>query len=510
LDVEVWNAVGQFRMGLGFVGVELSLIGSGRRQSLRKDRVSCGGVGGRVKPTLVFESQGFQRVFSVFENNSAAGSGRDQKRNPSQTSTIVMSAAVAVGALVVSASAAGLYAYRRIVNALLSSLPETEGKFIVGASEFMCEKENLLVRVFYPTDLKKLPPPDSRSVIFNSAGEKNPSVLAKAYATHFGVPAFLWPLFRLLGFCRISAAPNARLSTATDRFPVMIFSHGLAGVPTLYSTFCVDMASHGYFVVGIEHSDGSSVASIRPDGSILKYRNLKDHVSDESDKLAEYRFRNGQLQYRVQEMKKVLDWLDDLNSGVRRERLDLKGRLDLSDITASGHSFGAATALEACAVYPNTFNQCIALDSWMFPVSKESYDILRNQRVRSLFINNEYFQWRKNLEMIDLLSHREQVTLLGSTHYTQSDVLMFLPERILGIVGLPKLYMDPVTAVRVNNRLAISFLDFRLDEFMKSLPAEHASFVRHDHGNAVESATSADHTLSEHAATTAAASPSTS
>ena len=42
------------------------------------------------------------------------------------------------------------------------------------------------------------------------------------------------------------------MSTATP-LPVIMFSHGVAGMRTTYSAICCDLASHGYLVAAIEH-----------------------------------------------------------------------------------------------------------------------------------------------------------------------------------------------------------------------------------------------------------------
>jgi len=47
------------------------------------------------------------------------------------------------------------------------------------------------------------------------------------------------------------------------QFPLVVFSHGLAGTRNTYSQFCSAVASEGYVVVAVEHADGSGPAVVR-------------------------------------------------------------------------------------------------------------------------------------------------------------------------------------------------------------------------------------------------------
>jgi platelet-activating factor acetylhydrolase len=67
------------------------------------------------------------------------------------------------------------------------------------------------------------------------------------------------------------------------KFPLVIFSHGLAGTRTTYSQYCSALASEGYVVLSIEHKDGSGPLVTVPKGDGDGEKDGLLHYTRESD-----------------------------------------------------------------------------------------------------------------------------------------------------------------------------------------------------------------------------------
>ena len=81
-------------------------------------------------------------------------------------------------------------------------------------------------------------------------------------------------LFSHLAKSRHPDAPAEQaLESAGDRgWPVVVFSHGLAGCADMYTNLCRSVASYGYIVIALEHEDGSGVHARTAGGSLVHYR----------------------------------------------------------------------------------------------------------------------------------------------------------------------------------------------------------------------------------------------
>ncbi|KAI3399982.1 hypothetical protein diail_5138 [Diaporthe ilicicola] len=132
--------------------------------------------------------------------------------------------------------------------------------------------DTVLFSVYYPTNGD----PAAEHRVLWLPRPRGPT--CKGYAKFFNVPNL--PVTAYMGltcmFTKLPALRNPKLAntrpsgagaeaTAREklfddlrpRFAVVVFSHGLGGSRTMYSTVCGDLASHGFVVVAMEHRDGS-------------------------------------------------------------------------------------------------------------------------------------------------------------------------------------------------------------------------------------------------------------
>lgn len=175
----------------------------------------------------------------------------------------------------------------------------------------------------------------------------------------------LKPIVYLLGITqRLPVTYNARLDRTAAPYPFVIFSHGLAGNRNTYSSTCIELASHGYVVLAVEHADGSAsmVKKAPAAGGYMTYQGLGGESG-----------WTKKLRYRVEEVATAKRLMTELTQGVCPLELTItgvsspgdfmKGLLDPSRATVIGHSFGGATAAGVLAEHEG-FNCGVALDPW--------------------------------------------------------------------------------------------------------------------------------------------------
>jgi platelet-activating factor acetylhydrolase len=175
---------------------------------------------------------------------------------------------------------------------------------------------------------------------------------------------------RLLHYISIPARKNAPLLKPADsaRWPVMIFSHGLAGSRNAYSHLVGSIASHGVIVIAPEHRDGSTPISYIRDVPKTTANGEKTPVNYSKRTIGYKRMphvpspeveagRTAQLTTRMWEMGCIHDSIMKIAEGKILSNLNTSS-ISLSpfanqmevhqpgSIIFAGHSFGAATVAQ--------------------------------------------------------------------------------------------------------------------------------------------------------------------
>jgi dienelactone hydrolase len=137
---------------------------------------------------------------------------------------------------------------------------------------------------------------------------------------------------------------NAPLAPSQSTYPVVIFSQ--AGFSVLsYSAIIEELASHGYIIVGINHTYDAPVTILSNGRVISVSPKFMEGVNSQAGPIEKsFRFRAQVADYKAEDIKFVVDQLEQINRGSSV----LAGRLDLTRLGVFGHSLGGNAALEFC------------------------------------------------------------------------------------------------------------------------------------------------------------------
>lgn len=146
------------------------------------------------------------------------------------------------------------------------------------------------------------------------------------------------------------AVPNAAVATDDSAYPVLLLSPS-GFPPLLLSAIAEELASHGFVVVGVNHTYETTVTvfangRIVPTNPAAIAGALGAQTGSHEDV---FRQRAAVCEYKTADLASVANQLERLNSDPAER---LAGRLDLGRFGALGHSFGGDAALEWCRADP--------------------------------------------------------------------------------------------------------------------------------------------------------------
>lgn len=141
-----------------------------------------------------------------------------------------------------------------------------------------------------------------------------------------------------LRFVRSHEYLDASLANSIDTYPVILLSPGNGTNVEFYAAIADELASHGYFVVGINHPYDVAAVALHDD-------RVAQFMNGPFEFQAHEKWIRERIAVRTADVLFVLDQLHRLN--VEGDKL-LSGHLDLKRVGVMGHSLGGINAAESC------------------------------------------------------------------------------------------------------------------------------------------------------------------
>ncbi|CAK4082704.1 unnamed protein product [Aphanomyces euteiches] len=215
-----------------------------------------------------------------------------------------------------------------------------------------------------------------------------------------------------------------------EGWPVVVFSHGLGGSLEMYSSFAQSLASEGFIVVSLNHSDGSGAVFRNLDNVTYTYydRPPASYAADWTG--LGYQYRNKQLKQRVQHVRDVVDAIIALQNDASSVFYQ---QINIDKIAVAGHSFGGATALTA-AKRDARLKVMVGLDIWMEPLDEDVVaEGVSTVPVCSIISQHWHTEWESHFKLLQANSRHcshPQSTFLAiekTRHNNFCDLALFSP-----------------------------------------------------------------------------------
>jgi predicted dienelactone hydrolase len=306
------------------------------------------------------------------------------------------------------------------------------------------EARRFQIQVWYPSEAD---PGNARAPWMANA-----EIFAPAIAKYIHMPSFFLDHLKLV---KMPAYQDARVTPAGAGFPVILFSHGWNGFNAQNTGQAIQLASHGYVVVGVQHTYGAVITVFR-DGTIAPNNPsaLPGGAPDD--------------EYEAAARKLVQQWAGDLGYGLdfleeqetTAESL-FYNSLDLSRVGVYGHSTGGGAAIQFCGTDPRC-KALLGMDPFMRPVSLQVLESGVPQPAFFMFSQRwaDDANSRNNVLFHSFVLNVPEtvgvISIDGTAHYDFSDLPLLSPlAPRLGLKG-------PINGKRVTaiiNDYLLSFFD---------------------------------------------------
>ena len=294
------------------------------------------------------------------------------------------------------------------------------------------DRRTVVAQLWYPAASDKGP----RAPYLGRTPEEAATVAA-GLANYTGLPGFV-----LDGLAHASTPAILDAEPADGaQFPVVLFSPGLGGVRGQNTLWAMELASHGYVVVALDHPYDSA-AVVLADGTVVHTR-----VAATGDDARDRQLGVGWTTVRAEDLSFALTSLGK----TRFARV-----LDLDRVAVTGHSLGGGAALMAARL-DHRFDAVVDLDG--FP-----YDPSPGQFPQPVLVVNHPLGEDEKADfldaadrVLDLAGAGYRVEMPGTAHLTFTDAPIWLPP-LPSVVGTLGRYPGP----ELTAEITMVFLDHEL------------------------------------------------
>lgn len=387
-----------------------------------------------------------------------------------------------------------------IVSSLLPTyipvltLPETTGKYLVSTSSYkwtdtsrleslsenQTEPREIMVQFWYPGKInenseKALYLPDADIMI-------NALNYGETYIERTIRSVINTSLFNQLYHFKSNSYKNEIISDNQQSFPVIIFSHGIAGLRTQNTFLCEELASHGYIVISIDHTYESFI-TVFPDNSIrisktnelINKRYLYDDLAiDDQENLKFMDIRKKDILFTLEKLKKLIN---------QENNPFLDARVDMSKIGIIGFSTGGSLASHM-ALKDERIKAGINLDGILFKSTENfltnetqsipffffisdtySKNSLETNKIDYLQVPLQEYHYRMD-KMYNHLNTSYKATIKDSGHFNFCEYALFMPflrnRKLAGNI-------DPKLSLQITSEYSIAFFN----KYLKNSPNKY-------------------------------------
>ena len=341
------------------------------------------------------------------------------------------------------------------------TMPAPEGGFHVGSETFHWadssrlewftdendkDVREIIVQAWYPSENSDSIGPNSYMDFMN--------LRSKTLASAGKIPAFLPSHLDMIS---TNTRNDVNCSNKLDKYPILIFSHGITGSRHLHQILFEHLASKGYVVFAPDHSFDANL-TIFPDGKIADYRS---EITGHPDSVE---IREKQVNTRALDIGFIIDQARKIESGIIDSKLS--GKLNLDKVALGGHSYGGATAILASR-NNEIIKACVVLDGWISPIPDKV--ISEGINVPFLFMGRPSWDdsdYPGNYERLaDLIAHssnrKYDIRINQTLHLDYTDIPLMSPlvKHVMDVGDL-----NPSTTLSLINDLVLGFLEVHLLE----------------------------------------------